>query len=279
MCRNGSWVTCRVRREFATSLTATERAEYIETVKQAANSSAFKDKYEELLTTHKEFFTYGIHHGENNIRYFLPWHRWYILQYENLLREVNPNIAAVYWDWTLDSDSPFESKFWGENDTWFGGNGELPEGCVITGPFRNGQFSVISSAGGGCLRRRFDFAAHFPSPVYLERLLRIEDFFNFEEVLESSFHDEIHNNIGAIMSSYDAASTPEFFLHHVFVDKIWSEWQKRWNNDNYYLGVPYIMPASCVLPKEVLNLSYQLGDTCVVYEEPNTDVHQKLKGK
>jgi hypothetical protein len=48
----------------------------------------------------------------------------------------------------------------------------------------------------------------------------------FNWVLESKFHAHIHDSIGGTMATDDAASAPEFFLLHSFVDNIWFEWQK-----------------------------------------------------
>lgn len=33
---------------------------------------------------------------------FLPWHREYVLQFEQLLQRFEPSLALPYWDWTED---------------------------------------------------------------------------------------------------------------------------------------------------------------------------------
>lgn len=40
---------------------------------------------------------------------FLPWHRWYILEMENLLKEVDCWVTIPYWDWSLVSNDPFNN--------------------------------------------------------------------------------------------------------------------------------------------------------------------------
>lgn len=52
----------------------------------------------------RNFFT-AIHAAEE----FLPWHRWYILEFENLLKEVDCRAAAVYWDWSVVSNDPWNN--------------------------------------------------------------------------------------------------------------------------------------------------------------------------
>ena len=50
----------------------------------------------------RNFFT-AIHRPSE----FLPWHRWFILEMENLLKEVDCRVTIPYWDWSLVSNDPF----------------------------------------------------------------------------------------------------------------------------------------------------------------------------
>ena len=96
-CVHGKLVQCtRLRKEFL-DMTKEERKRYIQTVKTASTHSAYKEKYERLLTLHRDIFPTGIH----ELDYFLPWHRWFILQYENLLREIDCRVTVPFWDWSL----------------------------------------------------------------------------------------------------------------------------------------------------------------------------------
>jgi hypothetical protein len=78
-------------------MTTTERKRYIQTVKKASTHPAYKERYEKLLTLHKNIFFSRIH----ELDFFLPWHRWFVLQYENLLREIDCRITVPFWDWSL----------------------------------------------------------------------------------------------------------------------------------------------------------------------------------
>ncbi|MGW5425177.1 tyrosinase family protein [Streptomyces sp. NPDC003943] len=40
------------------------------------------------------------------IQRFLPWHRAYGLEFENLLRTVKPNVTIPYWDYANDHARP-----------------------------------------------------------------------------------------------------------------------------------------------------------------------------
>lgn len=67
---------------------------------------------------------------------FLPWHRQYLMRFENELRKVDPSVTLPYWDWTTDHGG--DSPLWAED--FMGGNGRLGDRQVMTGPFayRNG---------------------------------------------------------------------------------------------------------------------------------------------
>lgn len=269
---------CRIRKEFVTGLTDEEKAHYIDTVKTAASDERYKTKYNELLTIHKIYFDEGIHYPVNGIypNIFLPWHRWFVLEYENLLREIDPDITLPYWDWSLVGASPFESSFWATDASGFGGNGNPPGGCVDTGPFREGEFSLIPSAGGGCLKR--EFYGRFATAADVIVLLNEKNLIHFQSVWES-YHNDVHNNIGGTMPTTNAAAAPEFFEHHGFVDKVFSDWQKKGYDETYFKTITTKMPATDYYPRDLLDLENQPGNVCVKYEDPQSEAFLRLKSR
>jgi hypothetical protein len=73
----------RVRGEF-THIPKEERLRYLQAVLAISAQAQYKKRYEALLEIHRKYFRTPIHKAPN----FLPWHRWFLLEYENLLREV-----------------------------------------------------------------------------------------------------------------------------------------------------------------------------------------------
>jgi tyrosinase len=70
---------------------------------------------------------------------FLPWHRAFLLRFENALREVSgKHITVPYWDW-IDPAST-RAVF---ADDFMGGDGNpSARYAVTTGPFRKGQWRL-----------------------------------------------------------------------------------------------------------------------------------------
>ena len=278
-CHHGKFINCcRQRKEF-TDMSYTERVRYINTVKTASTNPAYRTTYDNLLTLHKNIFDSEIHKQ----RFFLTWHRWFILQYENLLQQIDCRVTVPYWDWSLVAANPFSSSIWNTGNHGFGGNGVPGTRCVNTGPFRSTLFSLPASTGGGCLRR--DFRGTIPDAVAVQDLILTNDasnFGNFEDELRFLFHDNVHCRIHGTMCSRNSATAPEFFLHHGFVDKIWWDWQRRSNAHKFHtfftsqLGS---MPSTPYRSRDFLDLNNQPGCVCAEYVDPRSSVYTTIKGE
>ncbi|KAJ1671883.1 hypothetical protein EV182_007396, partial [Spiromyces aspiralis] len=72
---------------------------------------------------------------------FFVWHRNFIWEYENLLREIDPTLTLPYWDWTLDAADPRMSQVFHRN--YMGSTGvESDFDCLRDGPFRDWQATM-----------------------------------------------------------------------------------------------------------------------------------------
>ncbi len=279
-CKDGRLYDChRVRREFST-MSIRDRRAYVRAVKLISTHPWFKKEYEKLLTIHKIYFNKQIHEFE----YFLPWHRWFIFEYENLLRRISCRITVPYWDFTLSAGEPFVGAIWNNTNAGLGGDGEgLPRLCVKSGPFREGKWKVIQSAGGGCLQRNFLRDFNFPDLIalqeFLTRFSSADKLRDFELMLRNDFHNNIHffiGGLGGTMSGLNSAAAPEFFLLHSMVDKIWADWQKKSTRHLYppeFLYQSSKMPGTQYYSRDFLNLRQQPRCTAVKYAGPG----KKLK--
>lgn len=250
-----------------------DREKYVRIVRTVSTDPRYKPEYDRVITQHRTIFNDGIHQRD----LFLPWHRWYILQYENLLRRVDCTVTVPYWDWSQVSRSPWRgraSDLWFSGNSGFGGNGEqTPQQCVTSGPFRRGVWNVVPSAGGGCLRRQFNLSDNTPDSAAVAEVLRIphSEFDSFEIALRINLHDTVHCLIGGTMCSFDSAAAPEFMLHHGFIDKIWADWQRRSRNhmNAHFPSVTTPMPGTNQLrTTAVLNNLRLPGGVRVQYQNP-----------
>jgi tyrosinase len=192
---------------------------------------------------------------------FLPWHRQFILDYEHDLQEAsgNPNLGPPYWNWVDDAalPDPTSGPVWA--DDFLGGNGDSSDGGIVkTGPFREGEWTIIDGNGNpdGPLIRRFGEASSaptLPSQTDVNNALATtpydsspwDRFVNpsFRNRLEGWYgalgpglHNRGHVWVGGSMLPMTSPNDPIVFLHHCFVDKLWADWQAR-------LSKPAISPA------------------------------------
>eukprot|EP00731_Ephydatia_muelleri_P005632 Em0002g1808a len=191
-------------------MTQAERCLYISTLVTASTRQPWKNCYDQLIQIHSDYFDAGIHGGPSS--FFLPWHRWYLLSIENLLRKINCNVTVPYWDWSL------ESQIWTNSIVWnaqcgIGGDG-IP---VRTGPFRS---SVWTTPNGRPLARRFNRVLPDCASVAMGQRMGIPQFTSWHRFVSSNLHNTFHCNMGGVMCTSEAANDPVFFFHHGFLDKL-----------------------------------------------------------
>lgn len=266
-CHDGDLDSCyRVRKEF-TAMSLTERQRFIDALKLASSSPQYQSDYDILTTLHSRVPSKLLHHMPH---IFLPWHRWYLIQFENFLRQIDCRVTIPYWDWTRVADHWTRGSVWSPSPGGLGGNGALPDSCVMDGPFRNGEFHLPWSAGGGCLKRDFNFSCNLPNLKGVRDLILLEDFTVFERTIREKFHTKFHDCVGGNMAHHSTASfSPEFWLLHGFIDKLWTDWQKKGvaYQFQYYINITFTMPGSGQFPWEYLDQDSLPGGIRVMYEE------------
>ena len=96
-CKNGKLVNCfRVRKEFTRKDTK-ERKRYINAYKIVSVNARFKLDYQRLVAAHINAPDKLLH---TTPVIFFPWHRWFLVQFENLLRRIDCRVTLPYWDWS-----------------------------------------------------------------------------------------------------------------------------------------------------------------------------------
>ena len=276
MCYEGELLFChRIRKEF-TAMNVEERQRFVQALRTAATNPVYRAEYRRLARIHSRMPSKLLHHMP---QIFLPWHRWYLLEFENFLRQIDCRITIPYWDWSKDT------RHWARKtearDVWnagphgLGGDGILPHGCVLEGPFREGVFFIPETIGEDCLKRNFNLSCSLPSREQIQEKANEENFTAFENFIRDRIHPALHDCVGGHMLKHHSASfTPEFWIHHSFVDKIWADWQMKRGNRTfvYFTSVSFEMPMSERFPWELLDNHGLPGDVRVTYEYPGDSI-------
>lgn len=228
-------------RKDANTLTTAERAEFVATVLQLKADGI----YDQFVLRHANAVMTAIHRCPA----FLPWHRRFIWDFESELQRVsgNPDLGLPYWNWPQGNAN---ASMW--DDDLLGGNGAAPNQVVTSGPFRQGQWTIVNSSGAsvGSLRRAFgqqNWAQTLPTQGEIDAVLTITPYDSFpwntnsdpsfrnqlEGFRGPNLHNRGHGWAGGSMMPMTSPNDPVFFMHHCMVDKLWHEWQLRFPNQGY----------------------------------------------
>ena len=155
---------------------------------------------------------------------FLPWHRYYLRQFELRLQAIDPGLTIPYWDFGyLDSQAPGRSLVW----TYLGHNGTGPDHAVPDGPFASWNPAYPQPHS---LSRSWDQGDHISAWYSAEQfnsLLQSTTYDNFWRSLEPVVAGQVQAGIGGDMVTMAAPNDPVFLLVFAYVDKLWASWQER----------------------------------------------------
>jgi tyrosinase len=94
--------------------------------------------YDTFVIWHRDAFTCGLNSAHMGSAFF-PWHRQYLLLFEEQLQSVDPTVNLPYWDWTVDNT--VDSYVW--QPDFMGGDGsDADNEAVIDGPFQKGKWEI-----------------------------------------------------------------------------------------------------------------------------------------
>lgn len=190
-----------VRREQS-KLSGSQWGQLIDAINQLHGVGAPRPAYREFVTLHVDAMSgrgmgWGVHTmpGMGMIgRNFLAWHRRYLLEFEQRLQAVHPEVSVPYWDWVAHTEIP----------------APLTDQRLLRG------WSVT--------RDQFD-QEQLPSRKLVDAVLLNKTFTSFQTDLEG-IHGSVHNAIGGDMATSHSPADPVFWLHHANVDRLWAKWQR-----------------------------------------------------
>ena len=133
---------------------------------------------------------------------FLPWHRVFLLKFEQALRAIHPDVTLPYWDWTQSSEQSIPSWLASVTPTVVTATQTIH---VTRAPGTSSDLALIASNTPNALAQT--------------------TFGNFTATLEG-VHDGVHVWVGGSMGFIATApADPLFWMHHANIDRLWWQWQ------------------------------------------------------
>ncbi|GHH45775.1 tyrosinase MelC2 [Streptomyces candidus] len=232
-------------RKNQANLSPAEKRNFVEALLELKRSG----RYDTFVTTHNAFIMSDTDNGDrvgHRSPSFLPWHRRYLIEFEQALQAVNPEVALPYWDWTADR-SP-TSSLWATD--FLGGTGRSRDGQVSDGAFAvtAGSWPVsVRVDGRGFLRRALGAGGRqLPTRAEVDSVLAMPTYdtapwnsasAGFRNHLEGwrgvNLHNRVHTWVGGQMATGVSPNDPVFWLHHAFIDRLWAQWQARHPRSTY----------------------------------------------
>lgn len=228
--------------------------------------------------------------------YFLPWHRGFVLMYEQAAATLmkNPNFAMPYWDWTLDRSVPEAFA----NPTYNNAANPLyvparNNGLVLSDDIV-GQ-TVMDQVYADTPFQKFGTSKN-PQQTNTDPSW-VPAGGGVQGTLERTPHNLVHNSLGGYMPTAASPRDPIFMMHHGNIDRIWANWNamgnanetdplwQTMNFQNNYLrpdGTPYSMKVSDLLSTSALGYTYQdlaAAKNIAVNTSRNQNLLDMLAGK
>lgn len=165
---------------------------------KALQSQTTQPNYGTFVMAH----THHAHMMQAHLRYtFLPWHREFLLHFEDALRVIDPTVTLPYWDWTQERTLPEPLANAAE---W-----------MVTRDMGIGDQISANRAGEVAYAGQAGMYAAFHNRLVVP-------------------HDSVHLQIGGtnalgqpLGEMANIEKSPRdvlFWLHHAYLDKLWAEW-------------------------------------------------------
>ena len=179
------------QRKDQAALTATERNRYLCAFNMINNDGTLG----QLVDIHAE-----IHHQHSNAR-LLPWHRVFLVLFEEALHNYHPDVCVPYWDWTCPEEQHFPDWLAGVLPTV-----HTPTRTINVVRSPGPDSGLASIAAGTTTAMNQTTYNNFSAPI-------------------NGIHGSVHIWVGGTMSDASVSpADPVFWLHHANLDRLWWEW-------------------------------------------------------
>jgi hypothetical protein len=156
---------------------------------------------------------------------FLPWHRELCNRFEQMIRDVDPDLSLHYWDWNEDPHDLFDASFMGSAS---GDAGAPWLGTVYDPAAANHRDSTFNPADPpNSLTRGLPGGGPSLGPSDAS-IIGAADYPAMRALLESK-HNDAHSDYigGTIGNPHISFRDPFVFLLHSNVDRLFAMWQAQ----------------------------------------------------
>ena len=179
------------RRKDQCEMTDTEKSRYLCAFEMINSDGTFG----QLVDIHAE-----MHMQHTNAR-LLPWHRVFVLLFEEALHHYHPEVCVPYWDWTNSDEQRIPD--------WL--TGVLP---TVHTPTQT--INVVRAPGPSTWLA--SIAAGVPGAMAKT------DYGTFSGII-NGIHGGVHVWVGGTMSDASVSpADPIFWMHHANLDQLWWAW-------------------------------------------------------
>ena len=164
---------------------------------------------------------------------FHPWHRAHMLNYEDALRAVDPDVAIPYWDWTKHpTGNRFPVAFENDADPVEAHYGERIDPSDLAVLFNDRRRTASSGA---------PYTWRFILDILKARNNGFFGDMANHGPLENPPHDDMHGFIGGdLVRTSTAADDPIFWSFHTFIDLLW------WHRQSLVTGETHPAPLEAL---------------------------------
>jgi tyrosinase len=150
--------------------------------------------------------------GPVGTRRFLSWHRVYLLKFEAELKLIDSTLFIPYWNWAVDRHVPNWLKDF------------LPQGTTDL----NCKILTVTRFPGTdpdvpSLPTQGDLDDVLSKSTFMQFTIALEGVHNIVHAWTGGTRGKVQGTMNDIMYS---PADPIFWLHHAFVDRVWSIWQQ-----------------------------------------------------
>jgi tyrosinase len=158
---------------------------------------------------------------------FLPWHRAYLLRFEQALRDTGHDVMLPWWDWTKSPSIPAtfdaEARPDGSPNPLF--SATIDPVALAEGEGATNEETRELAGLPNTVRQPGRIGTRLPTAAEIAVVLGYTEYEQFRGNLDD-YHGAVHVWVGGHMGNLPfAAFDPLFWAHHCMIDRLWRVWQ------------------------------------------------------